>query len=183
MERFFAPPLLEQRLSKTVGSISKQSRTLVVTGPPRSPALNSFRARPATDCTNLLMENDAYLFVYGTLRSQMNDPLHRLLERHAIFVGTGYFQGKLYDIGRYPGAVRSRRNTDRVMGEICRLSEPRRALEILDEYEGHRFRRKRVRIFQEDGKSIDCWIYLYARSVKRHPRISSGDYIQYRNSF
>lgn len=129
------------------------------------------------------MENDAYLFVYGTLRSQMNDPLHRLLETYAIFVGTGSFQGKLYDIGRYPGAVRSRRNTDRIIGEIYRLSEPRRTLEILDEYEGHRFKRKRVTIFQEDGKSIDCWIYLYARSVKRHPRIPSGDYIQYRNSF
>ena len=129
------------------------------------------------------MENDTYLFVYGTLRSQMNDSLHRLLETYAIFVGTGYFQGKLYDIGRYLGAVRSRRNTDRVMGEIYRLSEPRRALEILDEYEGHRFRRKRVTIFQEDGKSIPSWIYLYARSVKRHPRIPSGDYIQYRNSF
>jgi gamma-glutamylcyclotransferase (GGCT)/AIG2-like uncharacterized protein YtfP len=51
-------------------------------------------------------------------------------------VGTGSFQGKLYDIGRYPGVVRSGRNTDRVMGEIYRLSEPRRALEILDEYEG-----------------------------------------------
>jgi gamma-glutamylcyclotransferase (GGCT)/AIG2-like uncharacterized protein YtfP len=129
------------------------------------------------------MENDAYLFVYGTLRSQMNDPLHRLLETYAIFVGTGSFQGKLYDIGRYPGAVLSRRNTDCVIGEIYRLSEPWRALEILDEYEGHRFKRKRVTIFQEDGKSIDCWIYLYARSVTRRALIRSGDYVQYRNSF
>ena len=48
------------------------------------------------------MDNAAYLFVYGTLRSEMNDPLHRLLETYAIFVGTGSFQGKLYDIGRYP---------------------------------------------------------------------------------
>ena len=78
------------------------------------------------------MENDTYLFVYGTLRSQMNDPLHRLLETQAVFVGTGFFQGKLYDIGRYPGAIRSRSNTDRVIGEIYQPSEPRRALEILD---------------------------------------------------
>jgi gamma-glutamylcyclotransferase (GGCT)/AIG2-like uncharacterized protein YtfP len=129
------------------------------------------------------MENDAYLFVYGTLRSQMNDPLHRVLETYAIFVGAGSFQGKLYDIGRYPGAIKSRRNTDRVIGEIYHLSEPRRALEILDEYEGRRFRRKRVTILQEDGKSIACWIYLYARSITHRSLIRSGDYVQYRNSF
>jgi gamma-glutamylcyclotransferase (GGCT)/AIG2-like uncharacterized protein YtfP len=129
------------------------------------------------------MDDDAYLFVYGTLRSQMNDPLHRLLEMHAVLVGTGTFQGKLYDLGRYPGAVRSRTNTDRVIGEIYRFSDPRRAFEILDEYEGHRFKRKRVTIIQADGKSITSWIYLYARSVRRRALIRSGDYVQYRNSF
>jgi gamma-glutamylcyclotransferase (GGCT)/AIG2-like uncharacterized protein YtfP len=129
------------------------------------------------------MKNDGYLFVYGTLRSEMNDPLHRLLETHAAFVGTGSFQGKLYDIGRYPGAIRSRSNTDLVIGEIYQLSEPRRALEILDEYEGRRFRRKQVTIVQEDGKNIACWIYLYARSITRRSLIRSGDYAQYRNSF
>jgi gamma-glutamylcyclotransferase (GGCT)/AIG2-like uncharacterized protein YtfP len=132
---------------------------------------------------NSFMENDAYLFVYGTLRSQMNDPLHRLLETHAVLVGTGTFQGKLYDLGRYPGVVRSHRNTDRVIGEIYRFTDPQRDFEILDEYEGHRFKRKRVTIIQEDGKSITSWIYLYARSVTRRALIRSGDYVQYRNSF
>src|SRR5262245_66411494 len=99
------------------------------------------------------MENDTYLFVYGTLRSQMNDPLHRLLETHAVFVSTGFFQGKLYDIGRYPGAIRSRSNTDRVIGEIYQLREPRRALAIFDEYEARRLSRKQVRVLPEDGRT------------------------------
>jgi len=129
------------------------------------------------------MDNEAYLFVYGTLRSQMNDPLHRLLETQAVLVGTGTFQGKLYDLGRYPGAVPSRGTTDQVIGEIYRFSDPQRAFEILDEYEGHRVRRKRVTIIQTDGKSITSWIYLYARSVTRRALIRSGDYVQYRNSF
>ena len=129
------------------------------------------------------MDNEEYLFVYGTLRSQMNDPLHRLLEKDAILVGTGSFQGRLYDLGRYPGVVPSHGKTDRVIGEIYRFNDPQRDFQILDEYEGHRFKRKRVRIIQEDGKSITSWIYLYARSVKRRPRIPSGDYIQYRNWF
>ena len=132
---------------------------------------------------NSFMDNEDYLFVYGTLRSQMKDRLHRLLETQAVLVGTGTFQGKLYDLGRYPGVVRSRGNTDRVTGEIYRFSEPQRAFQILDEYEGHRFNRKRVTIIQEDGKSITSWIYLYARSVTRRALIRSGDYVQYRNSF
>ena len=129
------------------------------------------------------MDTEEYLFIYGTLRRQMNDPLHRLLEKHAVLVGTGSFQGKLYDLGRYPGVIPSRGKTDRVLGEIYRFSESQRTLEILDEYEGHRFKRKRVAIVQESGKSIPCWIYLYARSVRRRPRIPSGDFIRYRNSF
>ena len=118
----------------------------------------------------------------GLSEVKMNDPLHRLLETHAVLVGTGTFQGKLYDLGRYPGVVRSHGNTDRVIGEIYRFSEPQRAFQILDEYEGHRFKRKRVTIIQEDGKSITSWIY-YARSVTRRALIRSGDYVQYRNSF
>ena len=129
------------------------------------------------------MDNEEYLFVYGTLRSQMNDPLHRLLEKDAILVGTGSFQGRLYDLGRYPGVVPSHGKTDRVLGEIYRFREFKRAFEILDEYEGHRFKRKRVTIIQEDGKSITSWIYLYVRSVTRRARIQAGDYVQYRNSF
>ncbi len=129
------------------------------------------------------MENQEYLFVYGTLRSQMNDPLHRLLEKQAVGVATGTFQGKLYDLGRYPGAVPSREKNDHVLGEIYRLSEPERAFKILDAYEGHRFKRKQVKILQEDGQSITAWIYLYARSVKRRRFIPSGDYVQYRNAF
>jgi pyruvate carboxylase len=129
------------------------------------------------------MDNEEYLFVYGTLRSQMNDPLHRLLEKDAILVGTGTFQGRLYDLGRYPGVVPSRGKTDRVIGEIYRFGEFKRSFEILDAYEGHRFKRRRVTIIQEDGKSITSWIYLYARSVKRRLHIPSGDYIQYRNWF
>src|SRR5215467_6470678 len=55
--------------------------------------------------------------------------------------------------------------------------------EILDEYEGRRFRRKQVTILQEEGKSITCWIYLYARSITHRSLIRSGDYVQYRKSF
>jgi gamma-glutamylcyclotransferase (GGCT)/AIG2-like uncharacterized protein YtfP len=128
------------------------------------------------------MDDEAYLFVYGTLRSQMNDPLHRLLEQQAVLIGIGTFRGKLFDLGRYPGVVPSRTSTDRVIGEVYQLSTSQAALRILDQYEGHRFRRERVSISLDNGKTVACWIYLYRGSVRHRKLISSGDYVQYLGS-
>jgi gamma-glutamylcyclotransferase (GGCT)/AIG2-like uncharacterized protein YtfP len=129
-----------------------------------------------------LMDDKAYLFVYGTLRSGMNHPLHRLLERQAALIGLGSFRGKLFDLGRYPGTVPSRGSTDRVIGEVYRLKTSEAALKILDQYEGHRFRRKRVAVSLYNGSSVTAWIYLYRGSVKHRKPIPSGDYVQYRGS-
>jgi gamma-glutamylcyclotransferase (GGCT)/AIG2-like uncharacterized protein YtfP len=129
------------------------------------------------------MDDKAYLFVYGTLRSQMNDPRHRLLEQRAVLIGLGTFRGKLFDLGRYPGVVPSRVSTDRVIGEVYQLSTSQAALGILDQYEGHRFRRKRVPISLDSGPTVACWIYLYRGSVRHRKLIPSGDYVQYLGSF
>jgi gamma-glutamylcyclotransferase (GGCT)/AIG2-like uncharacterized protein YtfP len=128
------------------------------------------------------MNKEPHLFVYGSLRKALNHPLHPLLERHANFVGAGIFRGKLYDLGRYPGAIPSKANTDRVVGEVYRFAGSEEVLKVLDNYEGHRFRRKRVTISLENNETISCWIYLYARPVRRRALISSGDYIVYRKS-
>ena len=45
------------------------------------------------------------LFVYGTLRKAASHPLHRTLAREARYAGTATFQGRLDDLGRYPGVV------------------------------------------------------------------------------
>jgi pyruvate carboxylase len=129
------------------------------------------------------MEKEAHLFVYGTLRRQMSHPLCHLLVRHGIFLGTGIFQGKLYDLGRYPGAVPSRKKTDLVTGEIYRLQNPKEVFDILDEYEGPRFKRAQVTIFCEEETQILCSIYLYTHSISGRRIISSGDYVGYRAGF
>jgi gamma-glutamylcyclotransferase (GGCT)/AIG2-like uncharacterized protein YtfP len=59
-----------------------------------------------------------YLFVYGTLRKEMNHPMYRALSRSAEWVGEANLQGRLYDLGKYPGAVPSKRVSDIVIGEI-----------------------------------------------------------------
>ena len=143
-----------------------------------SPTFRGHRGKPGA---KLAMETAAHLFVYGTLRPQMTHPLGHLLVRHGILLGPGVFQGKLYDLGRYPGAVASRKKTDLVAGEVYRLQNPERVFVVLDEYEGPRFKRTQVPIFLPEEDCLDCWIYLYVRSVSGRPIISNGDYVKYRN--
>ena len=129
------------------------------------------------------MEKEDHLFVYGTLCQRIKHPLSHLLVHHGIFVGEGLFQGKLYDLGRYPGAVSSRKKSDFVTGEIYRLENPKQVFHILDEYEGPRFKRTQVTIFFGEDSRLLCWIYLYTHSISGRRIISSGDYVGYRAGF
>lgn len=104
--------------------------------------------------------------------------MHRFLESHADFVGTGTYQGRLYDLGRYPGAVPSRRHADRIKGELYALNRPAHVLKHLDQYEGPVFRRKRVSINLENKKKTRAWIYLYNHPKDGLKIIHSGDYLK-----
>jgi gamma-glutamylcyclotransferase (GGCT)/AIG2-like uncharacterized protein YtfP len=126
--------------------------------------------------TNRLMQHKAYVFVYGTLR-QRDHPMRRVLDRHGIYAGRGTFQGRLYDLGRYPGAVRSSGKRDRIVGEIYKLQRPIEALKVLDEYEGRLFLREAATISLKPAETITAWIYLYRGRVEQGRRIPSGDYL------
>ena len=102
----------------------------------------------------------SYLFVYGTL--QLGQPLHHELVRaRAEFVGWARMPGRLYDLGRYPGALAA---GDQVIpGELYRLPEPEPALRHLDTVEGRQFHRAMVRVMLEHGKPQQAWVYLLKR--------------------
>lgn len=124
-----------------------------------------------------------YLFVYGTLRRDIKNQMWHVLARHAEYLGEGAFQGKLYNIGEYPGAVPSNKPTDIVKGEIYVLRDRAQVLKALDEYEGSdgtpsaEFSRKIIKVSKEGGKEISAWVYLYNHSTKGLKQILSGDYL------
>ncbi len=120
-----------------------------------------------------------HLFVYGTLRRNARHPAYGLLIRDAAYAGKASFQGRLYDLGRFPAAVASTRAADRVTGELYRLKSHGGTLAQLDAYEGNEFRRKSVIVEGENRKQIDCWIYLFTGKVKAAKRIPSGDYVAF----
>ncbi len=111
-------------------------------------------------------DNPYYLFVYGTLREGVEVPFKKKLAGDMEFVGRSQIQGKLYDIGDYPGAVKegkerqkekqkeqekeeleqkqeqddkvkARQGGSVIKGEIVMIKNPRKVMALLDEYEGY----------------------------------------------
>lgn len=126
-----------------------------------------------------------YLFVYGTLRPGVGHAMNTVLERYGEPVGRGKIAGFLYDVGRYPGAVKTAGARAFVRGDVYRLRDADRALKALDRYEGWdqkkprsgEFRRSRTVVALSGGKTVRAWIYLYNRPTSGLPRIRSGDYL------
>ena len=122
------------------------------------------------------------LFVYGTLRR--GGERHCLLERRgAVYVGKGSVAGELYDLGAYLGALKSKSESARVVGEVYQLPNPTPALRSLDEYEGVfdssaaiLYSREITQVTLENGERLDAWIYWLSRAPQRMRRIQSGDY-------
>ncbi len=108
--------------------------------------------------------------------------MHQVLTSYANFVGAAVFQGRLYDLGNYPGAVPSKKASDKVRGEVYRIQDPERIFRLLDEYEGKEFRCDRVLMSLENGKKVCSWIYLYKGPANGRKAIASGDYKQYRKA-
>ena len=126
--------------------------------------------------------HSSLLFVYGTLRR--GGERYSLLERlGAAYVGKGSVAGELYDLGAYPGALKSRSKSARVVGEVYHLPNTTPALRSLDEYEGvfdssaaSLYAREITQVTLENGERLDAWIYWLSRAPQRVRRIESGDY-------
>jgi gamma-glutamylcyclotransferase (GGCT)/AIG2-like uncharacterized protein YtfP len=127
-----------------------------------------------------------YLFVYGTLRKGFQNSMHQPLVRNAVFAGKAEFQGKLFDIGGYPGAVFSENSPDRVHGDVFLLQEPGTVFQYLDAYEEctsadpepTEFKREELDVRYQSGKMVKAWIYLYNLPTVGKRQITSGDYVE-----
>ena len=123
-----------------------------------------------------------YLFVYGTLGRNIGHVMHRHLVAHADYAGEGSFNGVLYRVAHYPGAVTSSDPADIVHGELYRLRDADALFAVLDPYEScgpndpkpTKYVRERTTIHRPGGGAVTAWIYLYNRDVSGLARIASG---------
>jgi len=117
------------------------------------------------------VNTDALLFVYGTLMRGF--PLHALLEGRADSLGDGEVAGLLFDLGRYPAALRDGGGV--VRGEVYRLKDP--ALwRALDSAEGSQYHRGQVGVRMSSGGDVRAAIYWFVAPLGGAAPIPGGDY-------
>ncbi|MBB4079227.1 gamma-glutamylcyclotransferase (GGCT)/AIG2-like uncharacterized protein YtfP [Lewinella aquimaris] len=131
-----------------------------------------------------MSDHPEYLFVYGTLRSDIPSSMSKFLRRRAALVGKATTGGKLVDLGDYPAFVTG---SGTARGELYRIS-PERAeetWELLDAYEGvsggagEEYQRTEIDVRVAAGGKFRAQTYAYRKSVGGKPEIPNGDYLPY----
>ena len=118
------------------------------------------------------------LFVYGTLRRGFDNRYARLLERSARYLGLARVQGRLYDLGRYPGIQLQAEIDEWVTGDLFHLRTPSATFADLDEYEGPEFERLGATAILPNGDHTRCWVYEYRLPAPLDRRVLSGDFLK-----
>lgn len=124
------------------------------------------------------MDATNYLFVYGTLRNGYDLKLKDKVANELEYVGKAKVSGSLYDLGRYPGAVKDE-TKDEVIGDVFLINNPDKVFKVLDKYEGEEFKRKKEPVKLRSGGLIDAWVYWYDGKRKPGRKIPYKDYLNY----
>jgi gamma-glutamylcyclotransferase (GGCT)/AIG2-like uncharacterized protein YtfP len=124
-------------------------------------------------------------FFYGTLMTGFDRRTRVGIESKLKYVGRGWIQAALFDLGIYPAAVPTAGG--RVWGEVCEMLDPAFVLAALDEIEGYTpddpdrslYTRAVVPATLDDGRVVDVWVYFYNAPLGQAPQIDSGDYLKH----
>ena len=115
------------------------------------------------------------LFVYGTL---LENELNMILEVNSYHSEIAYFNGTMYDCGRFPFVITSENPTDIITGKIYFVRDDNVML-FLDAYEGQYFKREQ-HIIKVHGKEIKAWVYVGNMPNEKFEQIKSGNWTEYR---
>lgn len=126
------------------------------------------------------------LFVYGTLMGDVHSNIAQFLRRNSRFLGHYQVQGQLYDLGFYPGLIRSNNEEHWVTGHLYQLLAPYSTLFTLDDYEDivpgredtSLYRRELVDVHRK-AEVERAWIYLYNKPTDNLPLIPFDNYLDF----
>lgn len=130
--------------------------------------------------TETSLEN-TYLFVYGTLMQGFTNPFAKKIRQNGTWQGKASFEGELYDLGEYPGAVYRPQSLHKVYGEVWKLREFPKVIVALDRYEGihvpnPEYVRMQLPVQFDSGAVHLCQTYLFCQSTELFTFIPHGDY-------
>ncbi len=109
------------------------------------------------------------------------------LAQHARFYSQGYFFGKLFDLGDYPGAIVGNDTREKVVGDIFIIHDAPHTFAVLDEYEevGNHFpvpneyKREEIIVYTHQEEKLEAWVYLYNHPTGQLSPIFSGDFLKH----
>lgn len=125
-----------------------------------------------------VMKHKTYLFAYGTLRKGFDVDVKNEIAKDLIFIETGKVKARLYDLGFYPGAVKTN-DENEIEGDVFALLNANTVFQILDEYEGDEYERALTTVTMDSGDETDAWIYWYKGEVNEGWMIAEKDYRSY----
>lgn len=143
------------------------------------------KLRSTHQTSSVVAQMSEYLFVYGSLKRGFGGKEASELANQMKWIGTAQVPGRLYDLGKYVGAIVEKDLDLFVKGELLEIPDSS-VLKRLDEYEEYNparvlsclFVRQQVRARVEDGRHVDAWIYVYNRDPGDAPVIASGEYLR-----
>jgi gamma-glutamylcyclotransferase (GGCT)/AIG2-like uncharacterized protein YtfP len=121
------------------------------------------------------------LFVYGSLRQGFRAE-GLMCRAGGRYLGNACVRGRLFNLGEFPGAVKTHGAPQLVLGELYYLPGAVRALNFLDRYEGSRYTREVTEVELQSGRCVRAWIYWLKRVPVSRPQIEGGDYARARES-
>jgi gamma-glutamylcyclotransferase (GGCT)/AIG2-like uncharacterized protein YtfP len=116
----------------------------------------------------------AYLFAYGTLRPGLAPEEIAPVVEKLRPLGEGFVNGKLYDLGDYPGAVIDPASPWIIYGTVYELPEDAEVLRQLDAYEGPEYLRIEQLAVLTAGGVVNCWVYDFQGRPGEERFIESG---------
>ena len=123
-----------------------------------------------------------YIAVYGSLMTGMGGCEELGIGDQLSFVSRCEIDGRLFDLGDYPGLLLGLGIVHAELYEIANAAVLQR-LDAYEQYdpddpEGSLYIRKLIRLAQPDR---DAWLYEYNRDMSGKPSIPSGDWRRYRD--
>lgn len=116
-----------------------------------------------------------YLFVYGTLMQNHDNPYTELIQSNSSLIGKGYIHALKYNLGDYPGIKLCHNKEHKTTGELYQINTNiKQVITELDFYEGYYpentsqslFIRKEATVISETHEEILAWVYEYARKIE-----------------
>jgi gamma-glutamylcyclotransferase (GGCT)/AIG2-like uncharacterized protein YtfP len=125
------------------------------------------------------------VFFYGTLMAGFDRRRRAGIDTRMHFIGRGWIEGALFDLGLFPAAIPS--PGARIRGEVYQVDDDPSVMAKLDEIEGYRqsepdtslYNRVPTTVTLDSGAAEQAWVYFYNAPLGRAERIPSGDYLEH----